>query len=666
MGLFAALVDDEFLATLLLLRDVFAAIAPLNLALQKSHESLCLSDIKTYVEKSQNSLQNLLDNKRPWFVKSNFDELKQNALEQIGSLFPWANFRKLGTFKWDDFEKNVYCKFVHSFKVEIDGAFDQLAFWLNFIVFDPRKLPESRDDLDAYGRPEIDDLTSFYGQDKTDVYKGKSSFQKADINSINEWEGFKSIIFEKRKAYREKIDRKIALAKSQDEIKEFRKIRLSYTPSSFWEDCIHATVLEELYPNCLKLLYLLMIFLISTACVERLFSEMKLVKTRLRNPLKQSTLESPTEYVTDLNLCSSGLRIGHWNVNYLTSEKFDQICLFLTKSGEPQVDILLLSETFLKPDTENSFYCVSGFSIFRKDRLDKHGGGVMALVNNTLTVKRRVDLEVDDLEVMWLEVYPFKSKRSLLISVVYRPPNFTNTNDSQLEENFEQAYLTGQEVIMMGDFNIDFCDKNRFSKHHLSKELKAMNFKQLVNGVTRPASQTCLDHIYSNYPERITDIIVPDIGLSDHLPIFMRRKYFRQSRTIKTIRYRHTKTFDENDFKRDLSQVPWDTVFAFDDINDMLHSWELLFNDVLDLHCPWREKKIKRDSQPKWINENILKHLHIRDNLLKKAKGTQNCDDWASYRKSRNYVVKLIRESKMEYYSGIFEENVVYTLVFPL
>ena len=216
MGLFAALVDDEFLATLLLLRDVFAAIAPLNLVLQKSHESLCLSDIKTYVEKSQNSLQNLLDNKCPWFVKSNFDELKQNALEQIGSLPLSAKHHKLGTFKWDDFEKNMYCKFVHSFKAEIDGAFDQLAFWLNFIIFDPRKLPESRDDLEAYGRPEIDDLTSFYGQDKTDVYKGKSSFQKADINkeaSLNEWEGFKSIIFEKRKAYREKIDRKISNGK---------------------------------------------------------------------------------------------------------------------------------------------------------------------------------------------------------------------------------------------------------------------------------------------------------------------------------------------------------------------------------------------------------------------------------------------------------------------
>ena len=97
-------------------------------------------------------------------------------------------------------------------------------------------------------------------------------------------------MFEKRKAYREKVDRKIAMAKSQDEIKELRKIRLSYTP--FWKDCIHETALEELYPNCLKLLYLLTIFPISAACVERLFSKMKLVKTRLQNQLKQSTLES--------------------------------------------------------------------------------------------------------------------------------------------------------------------------------------------------------------------------------------------------------------------------------------------------------------------------------------------------------------------------------------
>lgn len=45
----------------------------------------------------------------------------------------------------------------------------------------------------------------------------------------------------------------------------------------------------------------------------------------------------------DLRLGENGLRIGHWNVNYLTSETFDQIYLFLTKSGRSHIDVLFLN-----------------------------------------------------------------------------------------------------------------------------------------------------------------------------------------------------------------------------------------------------------------------------------------------------------------------------------
>ena len=50
--------------------------------------------------------------------------------------------------------------------------------------------------------------------------------------------------------------------------------------------------LSTLYPNCYKLFNYLLLFPLSTACVERLFSKMKLIKTRLRNNLSQSTLEN--------------------------------------------------------------------------------------------------------------------------------------------------------------------------------------------------------------------------------------------------------------------------------------------------------------------------------------------------------------------------------------
>ena len=50
--------------------------------------------------------------------------------------------------------------------------------------------------------------------------------------------------------------------------------------------------LSSVYSNCCKLFYYLLLFLLSTACVERLFFKMKLIKTCLRNNLSQSTLEN--------------------------------------------------------------------------------------------------------------------------------------------------------------------------------------------------------------------------------------------------------------------------------------------------------------------------------------------------------------------------------------
>ena len=91
--------------------------------------------------------------------------------------------------------------------------------------------------------------------------------------------------------------------------------------------------------------------------------------------------------------------------HYLPSETFDQIKLILIgKSGSAQVDILFLTETFLKPDIPDVLYAVPGFSIYRHDRVSRCGGGVLVFVNDQLKLKRRDDLENLDLVVIWLEV----------------------------------------------------------------------------------------------------------------------------------------------------------------------------------------------------------------------------------------------------------------------
>ena len=72
-------------------------------------------------------------------------------------------------------------------------------------------------------------------------------------------------------------------------------------------------------------------------------------------------------------------------------------------------------------------------------------------VNDQLKLKRQNDLENLDLEVIWLDVFPTKSKRFLLISAIYRPPWYSLADDIRLEKNIEQAYLLSKEPILLGD-----------------------------------------------------------------------------------------------------------------------------------------------------------------------------------------------------------------------
>lgn len=115
----------------------------------------------------------------------------------------------------------------------------------------------------------------------------------------------------------------------------------------------------------------------------------------------------------------------------------------------------------------------------------------------------------------------------------------------------------------------------------------SLNLSQHINEVTRPESSTCLDHVYTTHPNYIADIRVPNIGLADHLPVFIRRKYSKKQRNENhiTIEYRDFKNVNTDELLEDLQSTPWEA-FVFDDINDVLSSIEQMLNDVIDRHIP--------------------------------------------------------------------------------
>ena len=172
----------------------------------------------------------------------------------------------------------------------------------------------------------------------------------------------------------------------------------------------------------------------------------------------------------DLAQHKKGIQITHRNVNHLTLDKYDQIKrLLLGKFGKPQLDILFINESFLKPNLPDILHEMPGYSIYHRDRKNKSGGGVMAYINDDLNAKRRTELENQELEVIYFEVCPFKSKRSLLIGSIYHLPSYTKAEDLSLEANLDQVYLLNKETLFLGDMNINRRNKESFNKHWLIK-----------------------------------------------------------------------------------------------------------------------------------------------------------------------------------------------------
>lgn len=116
-----------------------------------------------------------------------------------------------------------------------------------------------------------------------------------------------------------------------------------------------------------------------------------------------------------------------------------------------------------------------------------------------------------------------------------------------------------------------------------------------------------------------------------------------------TMRYRSMKNFKNDEFLQDLSNQPWSVCDCFEDPEDSLDMWVKLFTDCIDLHAPWKDKRVisRRD----WWADELTQAINIRHTINKKQQPLV-------YRKQRNLVQKLILHAKRDYYDALLSKGV--------
>ena len=150
-----------------------------------------------------------------------------------------------------------------------------------------------------------------------------------------------------------------------------------------------------------------------------------------------------------------------------------------------------------------------------KDR-NRYDGGVLAFVPTFMKAIRRQDLELDGVDILWLELRP-KTGRDILLAVAYRPPGCGAPNIfHDIVMSIENSLMENKEVVIIGDLNFNMLTSNSLSGN-LCQFLEEYGFSQLIMDPKRVTSdsQTLIDIITTTHPENYEKSGIIPCGVSD-------------------------------------------------------------------------------------------------------------------------------------------------------
>ena len=175
---------------------------------------------------------------------------------------------------------------------------------------------------------------------------------------------------------------------------------------------------------------------------------------------------------------------------------------------------------------------------------------------------------------------------------------------------FEATFTLTNIVFYAGDFIADLLapDKTPKAGRRLLDLLDIYDLHCLINKATRKTktSETLLDLILTNNKRTILTSGVVDTLLSDHSLVYtvLRSSAPRSRSRSRKIFSRSLKSFNQQNFVRDMQMVPFHIMNLFEDMDNKLYTFEQLYLDILDEHAPIKQIHIRGKQVPYMTEES--------------------------------------------------------------
>lgn len=320
-------------------------------------------------------------------------------------------------------------------------------------------------------------------------------------------------------------------------------------------------------------------------------------------------------------------------------------------------DIVALTETWLHSNIRDAeiFPFIDRFTIYRCDRINRPGGGVLLAVPKAFP-SQRIEI-TSHLEMLWALVEINHQK--VVIGLCYRPPSYTSTFVNELHDaiNSVLSRYPTLPLFLLGDFNIPsiaWYSEPPLAYNKLAQDFldlcSTFSLTQLVRQPTRITStvSNILDLLLTSVPDFVSNVTCLP-GLSDHSLITFQMNFSRpkSSKKYKFIRNYRNANFEA--INRELSTFI-DTFFNHFDNRSVQSNWSMFIAKVAELtnkYIPLH--RIISNRNAPWFNITLKRLANKKKRLYRLARLRPSGMRWELYKQaSEEYAVSL-KKSKINY-----------------
>ena len=350
------------------------------------------------------------------------------------------------------------------------------------------------------------------------------------------------------------------------------------------------------------------------------------------------------------------------NTPRLNMVKIHEFHSFLFKH---KPDVVVLNETWLKPNILDSEVIPKIYKVFREDRSEKthpwdpsqpkkfrkNGGGVLIACRTDIDVEcTKVGFIKAQAEILSINLKLASGKR-LNISTLYRVGNLGAENYEEVQK-FLSALARKKKMdkhILLGDMNFpeiswpDPATSNLTHKNFIELLMDDLNHSQLINEPTHKDGNF-LDLLFTNIPEMINDMTVlgrNEACMSDHFGIKFNTNLniaFRKAEKRKIFNYSKA---DWKSINFELKKVDWDYIINSQDPHISWPIFRTIISNLCEMYIP--KAVIKSQFEPPWYDTDCDRLCREKEKWRKKAHSESGTEaDHEKFRSLRRDLKKLM------------------------